>query len=93
MGWIEILMEDILRLAKEKGSPPTVEDVMRDSGVTREEVKEAVKELKKKGLATMGENGIVLTEKGEKMADIIYIFLLKASPFRVGRRSVREARH
>lgn len=74
MGWLEILMEDILRLAKEKGSPPTVEDVMKDSGVTREEVMEAVKELERKGLARMEGKGIVLTENGEKAAEVIYTY-------------------
>ncbi|NJE48223.1 FeoA domain-containing protein [Thermococcus sp. 9N3] len=72
MKWIEILMEDILRLAKEKGSPPTVEDIVVDSGVTKEEVREAVKELEKKGLAKAEGDRIILTREGERAAEVIY---------------------
>ena len=65
-------MEDILRLAKEKGSSPTFKEVMDDSGVTREEVGEAVKELERKNLVKREGDNIVLTEEGEKTAEIIY---------------------
>ena len=70
--WKDILMEDILRLAKEKGSSPTFKDVMEDSGVTREEVGEAVKELERKKLVKREGENIVLTKEGEKTADVIY---------------------
>ncbi len=70
--WKNILMEDILRLAKEKGASPTFKDVMEDSGVTREEVGEAVKELERKKLVKREGNNIVLTKEGEKTAEVIY---------------------
>ena len=72
MKWKNILMEDILRLAKEKGSSPTFNDVMEDSRVTKEEVGEAVVELERKNLAKREGEKIVLTEEGEKIAEIIY---------------------
>ncbi|WP_297073640.1 hypothetical protein, partial [Thermococcus sp.] len=72
MGWKEILMEDILRLAREKGSPPSFRDVMEDSKVTKEEVEEAMRELERKNLARREGNKIVLTEEGKKAAEIIY---------------------
>ncbi|WP_297069866.1 FeoA domain-containing protein [Thermococcus sp.] len=72
MGWKEILMEDILRLAREKGLPPSFKDVVEDSKVTREEVEEAVKELEKKKLARREGDRIILTEEGEKAAEVIH---------------------
>ncbi|WP_297501485.1 FeoA domain-containing protein [Thermococcus sp.] len=72
MGWKKILMEDILRLAREKGSPPSLGDVMEDSKVTREEVEEAVRELERKNLARREGERIVLTEEGERAAEVIY---------------------
>ena len=74
MGWKEILMEDILRLAKEKGSPPDFKDVIKDSKVTREEVEEAVRELERKNLARREGDKIVLTEEGEEAAEVIYTY-------------------
>ncbi len=72
MGWKKILMEDILRLAREKGSPPSFRDVMEDSKVTKGEVEEAMRELERKNLARREGNKIVLTEEGKKAAEIIY---------------------
>ena len=72
MGWRKVLMEDILRLAREKGSPPSFGDVMEDSKVTREEVEEAVRELERKNLARREGERIVLTEEGERAAEVIY---------------------
>ncbi len=64
-------MEDILRLAKEKNNP-TIEDVIEDSKVGKEDVKEAIKELENKDLINFKKGEIILTEKGEKAAEIIY---------------------
>ncbi len=71
-SWLRILMEDILRLSKEKKEPPTVEDVMQDSKVRKDDVKKAIKGLKKKNLAKMEGNKIILTSDGEKAAQVIY---------------------
>ena len=71
VNWIEILMEDILRLAKEKETP-TIAEVIQDSKVQREDVEKAIKELEKKGLVTFKNNRIILTEEGDKSASIIY---------------------
>jgi Fe2+ transport system protein FeoA/predicted transcriptional regulator len=71
VNWMEILMEDILRLAKEKESP-TISEIIQDSKVQREDVEKAIKELEKKGLVTFKNNRIILTEEGDKSASIIY---------------------
>jgi Mn-dependent DtxR family transcriptional regulator len=71
VNWMEILMEDILRLAKEKESP-TILEIIQDSKVQREDVEKAIKELEKKGLITFKNNRVILTEEGDKAASIIY---------------------
>ncbi|NJF24625.1 FeoA domain-containing protein [Thermococcus sp. Bubb.Bath] len=70
--WKRLLIEDILRLAKEKGEPPKVRDVMEDSKVGEEDVKSAVKEMEELGLANFRDGQILLTDKGEKTAEVIY---------------------
>jgi Fe2+ transport system protein FeoA len=47
---------------------------IKDSKVTREEVEEAVKELERKNLARRDGERIVLTEEGEKAAEVIYTY-------------------
>ena len=71
ISYLRFLMEDILRLAKEKNNP-TIGDIMRDSKVGKEDVKEAIKELEKKDLISFKGGKIILTEMGEKTAQIIY---------------------
>lgn len=71
MNWLNFLMEDILRLAKEKNNP-TVEDIIKDSKVGREDIKKAIEELEKKNLINFTNEKINLTKKGEKLANIIY---------------------
>ncbi|MCD6450279.1 MAG: FeoA domain-containing protein [Thermotogaceae bacterium] len=70
--WMRLLMEDIMRLSREKDSPLSVEDVMEDSSVDRQEVKEAIERLEKRGLAKFERGHLALTEQGEKVADVIY---------------------
>ena len=74
MNWKRILMEDILRLAREKGSPPTFSDVIEDSKVSRREVEEAVRGLEERHLARRRGEEIVLTGEGEAAANTIYSY-------------------
>jgi Fe2+ transport system protein FeoA len=68
---LRFLMEDILRLAKEKENP-TIDDIMEDSKVGEREVKEAIKELGNRKLVKFKDGKISLTDRGEEVAGVIY---------------------
>ncbi len=72
MNWKEILMEDILRLIKEKKSAPSIRDVIEDTKVSKSAVKETIKALEGKKLVKMDKGKITLTEKGDEIAEAIY---------------------
>jgi len=71
-GWLRLLMEDIMRLSREKSSPLMVEDVTADCGVEKEEVMDAVYQLERKGLVRFEKKRLFLAEQGEKVADVKY---------------------
>jgi len=70
--WFELLMEDIMRLYREKASPLKVKDIVDDCSVEKSEVVRAIKELEKRGLAKFENGSLSLTSRGEEMADVIY---------------------
>ncbi len=72
VGWLRFLMEDIMRLYREKNSSLTVKDVMDDCNVERSDVMEAIRELERRGLAKFEDGLLSLTSKGEEAADVIY---------------------
>ncbi len=71
MNWLQILIDDILRLYREKNRPLSIEEIMDETNVNRIEAIDAIKEMKKEGLAEFKQK-LSLTKKGKEKADIVY---------------------
>jgi len=70
-NWLQILIDDILRLSKEKNKPISVEEIMEEASVNKMDAMDAIKEMKKEGLIKF-EKKVQLTEKGKEKANMVY---------------------
>ncbi|MCD6573571.1 MAG: hypothetical protein J7K95_05715 [Thermoplasmata archaeon] len=70
-NWLQILIDDILRLSKEKNKPVSIEEIMKDANVNKIDAMDAIKEMKKEGLIKFKEE-VQLTEKGKEKANMVY---------------------
>jgi len=71
MNWLQVLIDDILRLYREKNKPLSIEEIMDETNVNRTEAVNAIKEMKRKGLAEFKQR-LSLTKKGEEKAEMVY---------------------
>ncbi len=72
MDWIKILIEDILRLYKEKGRPLKLKEIEEDTKLETDDLSEGLKELRKRKLAELRGDTLYLTPEGEAIAQSIY---------------------
>ena len=71
IDWLQVLIDDILRLSKEKNKPISIEEIMKETNVNKSDAMDAIKEMKKEGLAEFKKK-VELTEKGKEKAKVVY---------------------
>lgn len=71
MDWLLILIDDILRLSKEKNKPISIDEIIDETSIERKEALNAINEMKRDGLIKFDKN-VSLTKKGMERADRVY---------------------
>ncbi len=69
--WLRILIDDILRLSREKNRPVSIKEIVDETNVDREDVRDAINEMEKEGLAEYKEK-VLLTDKGKTRANVLF---------------------
>ncbi|MCS7232885.1 MAG: FeoA domain-containing protein [Synergistetes bacterium] len=72
MDWLKILIEDILRLLKEKDKPLSIREIELDTKSEISDIREAIEKLKEKNLVKEEKGCLSLTKEGEETAKRIY---------------------